>query len=247
MIEPQDWVSTLRNLSNSELYEFLAAAKEAGRSQARQRREEARERGRAASAIRLSSPPRTRTNGPGSRLRSPSPAKGVAWGREPNPGSPHSTGSMALQGPGGHARQGYPEEWSQQSNDYARAEASPSRKGVAWGQPPKPGSYNAIGGMSLRQPGSPHGSPRRSISPSSQDQWAKPRSATAGMARMHRLASPTRSGGRRAGSTCGNGSSSSGRSSRGRGDSTDTASPFMSAVPTGACKQIHASLASRPF
>ena len=160
------------------MVEFLAAAREAGRTERRQRRrlaaEDARAQGRQSPLRwqqdhieRISSPsPRRRraeayesSRDSGSPL---SPQRGVSWGEPPARGSVNESGGLAVlspQRPPSPARGMRPT-----SPDWSTGPSSPQR-GVDWGAPPVRGSMNESGGMAVRRPPSPLGSPRRSISP----------------------------------------------------------------------------------
>jgi hypothetical protein len=188
------------------MLEFLAAAREAGRTNRRQRRPKSvAEKARVSVSGRQSSPlRRQRSYSP--RKQSPSAQKGVAWGRRPPAGSVNATGSMAFGHPpaGDHAEE-EDEEWARRdaAERSVPSSAPAAQKGVNWGEPPARGSFNEIGGMALQRPPSPVGSPHRPSSPHGNDEEEQdeqealeattPHSAPAAMARMYRLASPQNS------------------------------------------------------
>jgi hypothetical protein len=195
-----------RYIRDAEMLEFLAAAREAGRTNRRQRRPKSvAEKARVSVSGRQSSPlRRQRSYSP--RKQSPSAQKGVAWGRRPPAGSVNATGSMAFGHPpaGDHAEE-EDEEWARRdaAERSVPSSAPAAQKGVNWGEPPARGSFNEIGGMALQRPPSPVGSPHRPSSPHGNDEDEQdeqealeattPHSAPAATARMYRLASPQNS------------------------------------------------------
>ena len=182
------------------MLEFLAAAREAGRTERRQRHrlaaEDARAQGRQ-SPLRWQQDHIERMSSPSPRRRRVeayessrdrglpvSPQRGVSWGEPPVRGSVNESGAMAVlpQRPPSTAT-------GMRPTSPDRSMTSSPQRGVHWGAPPVRGSVNESGGMAAWRPPSPLGSPRRSISPfgsygEQQDYEASADSRTSG--RNHR-------------------------------------------------------------